>query len=72
MQGGQQYVTGGSQYGANGQTYTTTYVNPATTTTTYEYVNAPSTTYVEKAVSGGQRWDPNSYASYPEGTYTQK
>lgn len=77
VQGGQQYVTGGSQYGSNGQTYTTTYVNPGTTTTTYEYVNAPATSYVEKAVSGGQRWEAPygtttnyEYVTYPEGAYT--
>lgn len=78
------YVTGGQGYVTGGQTYTTTqpgnvtYSTSGPVQTTYEYVNAPSsTTYVE--TTGGQRWDPNAqyvsgyeYVSYPETYTTQK
>lgn len=77
--GGQTYTTGGQVYTTGGQTYTTT--NPVVYSTgpvqtTYEYVNAPSSsTYVEHQ---GQRWESSApygeratyeYVNYPEGTY---
>ena len=54
-----------------------TYTTSGPVQTTYEYVNAPSsTTYVD---ANGQKWDPNTqyvsgyeYVNYPETYATQK